>query len=80
MRASDGKVKDSFLVIERTPFINKVLAKDILLVLLSSFFAFNVHYPEDCCNFYSLLEVLFLNKKIPPRKPRLSALVSQLKA
>ena len=80
VRASDGKVKDSFLVIERTPLINKVLAKDILLVLLSSFFAFNVHYPEGCCNFYSLLEVLFLNKKIPPRKPRLSALVSQLKA
>ena len=57
VHASDGKVKDSFLVIERTPFINKVLAKDILLVLLSSFFAFNVHYPEGCCKFYSLLEV-----------------------
>ena len=28
--ASDGKVKDSFLVIERTPFINEVLARRIV--------------------------------------------------
>ena len=33
VRASDGKIKDFFLVNERTPFTNKVPAKDILLVL-----------------------------------------------
>ena len=60
------------------PF-TKVPVQDILLVLFASFFVFSVHYPEGCCNFYSLLEVLFLNKKIPPRKPRLSALVIQLR-
>ena len=42
-------------------------------------FVFNVHYPEGCCNFFSLLEVFFLDKKIPPRKHRLSASVIQLR-
>ena len=79
VRGSDGKIKDAFLVIERAPLFTKVPVQDILLVLFASFFVFNVHYPEGCCNFYSLLEVLFLNKKIPPRKPRLSALVTQLR-
>ena len=79
VRENDGMVKDVYLVIERAPLINKVPIKDMLLVLFASFFVFDVHYPEGCCNFYSLLEVLFLDKKIPPRKPRLSALVSQLR-
>ena len=75
VRESDGEIKDAFLVIEHAPLINKVKVQDILLVLFASFFVFNVHYPEGCCNFFSLLEVFFLDKKIPPRKPRLSALV-----
>ena len=80
-RASDGNVKDAFLVIERSPLIRKVPdTKSCLLVLFSSYYAFNVHYPDGCCNFFTLLEVLFLDRKVPPRKPRLSALVSQLKA
>ena len=80
-RASDGNVKDAFLVIERSPLIKKIsVVKSCLLVLFSSYYAFNVHYPHGCCNFFTLLEVLFLNRKVPPRKPRLSALASQLQA
>ena len=40
VRAGDGKVKDSFLVIECTPFITKVLAKDVLLVPFVFIFCF----------------------------------------
>lgn len=78
-RASDGNVKDAFLVIERSPLIKKIsVVKSSLLVLFSSYYAFNVHYPHG--NFFTLLEVLFLNRKVPSRKPRLSALASQLQA
>ena len=80
-RASDGNVKDAFLVIERSPLIKKIsVLKSCSLVQFSSYYAFNVHYPDGCCNFFTLLEVLFLNRKVPPRKPRLSALASQLQA
>ena len=46
-RASDGNVKDAFLIIERSPLIRKVPdTKSCLLVLFSSYYAFNVHYPD----------------------------------
>ena len=37
-------------------------------------------FTKGCCDLYSILVVHFLYKKIPQRKPRRSALVSQLKA
>ena len=79
-RVRNGHVKDAFLVIEKAAFPTKVSPKDIIAVLFSSFFVFNVHYPPGCSNFYTMLEVLFLNKKVPARKPRLSAIANQLKA
>ena len=36
--------KDAFLVIEKAAFPTKVSPKDIIAVLFSSFFVFNVHY------------------------------------
>ena len=61
------------------PYSPKCQSRTFSEYYLHHFFVFNVHYPEGCCNFYSLLKVLFLNKKIPPRKPQLSALVTQLR-
>ena len=66
-KAGEGEVKDMFLVIQRKPFPTKLEPKKVMAALFASFTVFNVHYPDGCTNFFSLVEVLFLNKKIPPR-------------
>jgi len=65
-------VKDAFLVIQRKPFVTKLNPKQVIAALFAAFFVFNVHYTEGCTTFFNLLEVLFLDKKVPPRKPRLA--------
>lgn len=55
-------VTDGHIVFE----IEKV--KNIPLILLAAYFAFNIRYPDGCKNFYAFMEVLFLNvasSKVP---------------
>ena len=78
MRATGGVVKDAFLAIEKQ-LITKLDTATAILVLFSSFFVFNVNYPAGCSNFYLLLESIFLNKPVRGRKPRLSAILGDLK-
>ena len=77
----DGEtdVKDAFLVVQREPFPTKIDPKKVIAVLFSAFTVFNVNYTDGCTNFLNLLEVLFLNKKIPPRKPCLVSIANKLK-
>jgi hypothetical protein len=67
------RVKDRFLVIKKKVIANVRVQQALMLVLFASFYAFNVHYPPGCCNFYLLLECLafMINKKLPERKSRL---------
>ena len=78
VRASSGAVKDCFLIVEKK-MVGKVQSVDqAMLVLFASFYAFNVHYPLGCCNFYVLLECLAFKRKLPGGKPRLAALLAEL--
>ena len=78
VRTDNGHIKDTFLAIEKG-LIAKVDIDSAILVLFSSFFVFNVKYPTGCNNFYLLLECIFLNKPVQGRKPRLSAILADLK-
>lgn len=58
--------------------LTKVKVEQSLLILFATFYIFNVHYPNGCDNFYFLLEIVFLKKKLVGRKPRLAAIVAEL--
>ena len=60
-QVSDGNIKDAFLVIERSPLL---LGKFLTPKATYWFcFPFNVHYPDGCCNFFTLLEVATVLKQ-----------------
>lgn len=70
-------IQETVLVVDNQE-ITTFNPTNIALVLLSAFYAYNMHYTEGCTNFYSALETLFLRRKKPARKTRLSAFLSRL--
>lgn len=76
-RVNKEMVKDCFLIIEKH-VVCKLGVDSAIFVLFASFYVFNLHYSPGCTNFYLLLESLFLQKKIPGRKPRIAALYAEL--
>ena len=77
LRHISGVPKDCFLVLEKKALC-KVEVHKAIFVLFASFFLFNIHYPNGCSNFYTLLECLFLNQLLTGRKPSVSSVLSQL--
>ena len=45
--------------------------KELPLVLVSAFYAYNMHYTEGFTNLYTFLEVVFFNHKKPAKKTNL---------
>ena len=76
---AEGRITDgqAVLIAEKS-VLCKFNVQEVPMVLLSAFYVFNIHYPEGCSNFYSALEAILLQQKIPPRKPRLAAILSRL--
>ena len=70
-------IQETVLVVDKQE-IATFNPANIALVLLSAFYGYNMHYTEGCTNFYSALETLFLRRKKPARKTRLSAFLSRL--
>ena len=77
LNTRETTVTEAVLIAEKS-ILSTFNAQDAATVLLSVFYAFNIHYTEGCSNFYSALEIILLNQKKPPRKTRLSAILSQL--
>ena len=60
--------KQSFLIIDGE-IVDEIELQDIPLMLLSSFFVFNICYTRGCSNVYTFLEHALFNlqhKKLPP--------------
>ena len=51
---------------------------DIPLVLMASFFIFNICYPRACCNFYAFMEVYTLGFDLCKASPMVRHFVSSL--
>ena len=58
-----------FLVCEKS-ILSKFAGEDAALTLFSTYYAFNMQYPQGCSNVFSFLEVLFLNIT-PPKRTKL---------
>ncbi len=72
-----GRINEVELVIEKEK-IATIPAKKALLVLLSTFYAFNMEYTEGCSNFYTALEIIFFHSKRDPSKIKVNRLLAAL--
>ena len=54
---------DAFLCVEKTVLSKLTRLKDIGLILIASFYAFNMHYTPGLTNFYMFFECFMLNQK-----------------
>ena len=52
--------------------------KKAVAVLFATFFALNTHYPTGCDNFYTILELFFLNKALTTRKATINSVITLL--
>ena len=70
-------IKEAALFVHKN-IVTTFEPKNILIVLLSAYYSYNMHYTDGCVNFYTALEVLFLKYKIDGKKARLGALVKRI--
>ena len=64
-------IEDTVLVTEKA-VVAKLNSEHAPLILLGSFYTFNMHYTDGCKNFYSSFETVFFSSKINQRgKPGL---------
>ena len=68
IRGSMSDPKDAFLVIEKSIICKITNCKWIPLLLLASYYIFNIHYPTGLVNFYTFMECIILQFK--PSKDR----------
>jgi len=70
-------IREASLVVQNQ-IITTFEPKNIVTILLSAFCAYNLHYTDGCVDFYTALEVLFLNQRYSQRKTRLAAVLNKL--
>ena len=71
-----GDIKEAILVVEKK-IVCSFPAKDTILILVSAFYVFNMHYTVGCTNLFSFFDVLFF-KQNKPKKTRLAAVIAKL--
>ena len=57
----NGKIQDCYLLLERKVLYKVEVNSAIIVLFCPFFFAFNIHYPTGCSNFYTLLKYVLLN-------------------
>ena len=77
VKGSFAAIQQAVLVVERQ-IVAPVDPKRGPLVLIAAFYAYNMHYPFGCKNFYTFLEVAFLKVKKPAKMTRLTGLLARL--
>lgn len=70
-------VKETCLVVEKS-VTTTMAPMEAPSVLLSAFYAYNMHYPEGCSNLYIFFEVCLLKRKKPAKKTRLTTVLARL--
>ena len=71
-------MRDVFLAVEKEVIV-KLSSECVVFVLFGAFYVLNVNYPVGCTNLYLILDVIFLNKCVSGRRPRVTALQAELK-
>ena len=72
--------KDAYLIVEKTKLCKVSNFDTIGLLILSTFYVFNMIYTKGLNNFFCFMESSFMEKKVPKDKFRVSQLMSLLSA
>ena len=67
-----------YLVFEKQILFQIQEIEKAVAVLFATFFVLNTHYPAGCDNFYTLLELFFLNKALKTRKATINSVITLL--
>ena len=76
LRETPTKVKDAHLVCEKM-VLTKVVPQDLPIILFAAYYVFNMQYCSGCTNFFTFLEVIFLNAT-PPKRTKLNSFLNML--
>lgn len=78
IRGCMSNPKDAFLAAEKSVLCRISRVQELGLILLASFYVFNMHYTHGFANFFTFLECILLDQKAPKEKTRIGHLMAQL--
>ena len=78
IRGSLVSIKDMYLVIQKQVLCKIPEIKDVVLILLASFYVFNMHYTSGFSNLFMVLEHYIMGRTIPKSKTKVHNFIAQL--
>lgn len=69
--------QEGYLVTEKVVMSKVPSLADVPLILFATYFVFNMEYCNGCSNFYSFLEVTFLDAPVP-KKTKIRRFINML--
>lgn len=76
VRGTSRCIKDAFLVCEKM-VLSKIKPFDLPIILFAAYYVFNMQYCSGCTNFFTFLEVLFINAA-PPKRAKLNHFINMI--
>jgi len=78
MKGTFGEgIKEAALFVYKN-LITTFEPKNVIIILLSAYYSYNMHYSDGCTDFYTVLESLCLKQKIDGRKVRIAGVVKRI--
>ena len=78
IRGSLVSIKDAYLVVQKQVLCKIPEMKDVVLILLASFYVFNMHYTSGFSNLFMVLESYIMGRSIPKNKTKVHNFLAQL--
>ena len=78
IRGSLVSIKDTYLVVQKQVLCKIPKTKDVVLVLLASFYVLNLHYTSGFSNLFMFLENYIMGRSIPKSKTKVYNFLAQL--
>lgn len=78
VRGSLASIKDTHLVIQKQVLCKIPEMKEVVLILLASFYVFNMHYTTGFSNLFMFLECYIMGRPIPSDKTKVHNFLTQL--
>ena len=76
IRGTPKHPADGYLVCEKS-LLSKINLSDLPIALFATYYVFNMQYCAGCTNFFTFLEVIFLNIAVP-KKTKINHLLNML--
>ena len=78
IKGSVSLVKDAYLVIQKEVLYKIPEMNEVVLILLASFYVFNMHYTKGFSNLFMYLEYHIMGRPVPRDKTKVHNFLAQL--